>query len=277
MASRRLIAVALLVPALVWLPRPLCQEPSEPAPSATPRLSRLQGSAILERNRPVAGATVVIRSSARPGELYVTATNAKGAFRIEGLADGTYEVEFRREGLLPVTKDKVEVHAPFRSIVEVTMKPGKSETQRTSPAPAPAEEGATLRVEGTAVSEDAAVPDVLVRLIRLDAATDPREVHTGKDGGFQVDALAAGEWELESRGLAYLPVHASFKLDRPTRVQLVLVPQPAIYEPQPQELLPREEPIPPPGTATEARGFTSAGAPRSSPCASGPSACRRAS
>jgi hypothetical protein len=207
----------------------------------------MQGSAILERNRPIAGATVLVRSTSRPGEIYVTATNAKGAFRLEGLPDGVYEVEFRREGLETLKKDKVEMHSPFRSIVEVTMKPGKKEAASSNPSAQAAEADGSVRIDGTAVGEDGAgVPDVLVRLARTDAEVDPREVRTGKDGTFQVDGVTAGEWELESRGLAFLPLRASLRLDKPTRIELRLVPQPAIYEPPPEDLLPREEPIPPP-------------------------------
>src|SRR5262245_55994919 len=71
---------------------------SEPAAPATPRTTSLQGTAIFTRNRPVAGATVVVSTRSRDAvpRILVTATDARGTFRIDGLSEGSYDVEFLR-------------------------------------------------------------------------------------------------------------------------------------------------------------------------------------
>ena len=61
--------------------------------------SRLQGAALLGRNRHVVGATVLIRRSDETSRFFVTASDSKGRFRVDGLPDGDYRVEVRREGL----------------------------------------------------------------------------------------------------------------------------------------------------------------------------------
>ncbi len=222
----------------------------ETATIQPPRVALLQGTAILARNRPVAGATVLVRATSRVGDLYLTSTDAKGAFRLDDVPDGAYDVEFLRDGLLPIRKDKVDVRSPFRSIVEVTMKTS------TGTAPAAARAGGTaaqapgsLKLHGSVGGRDGRpMSDVPIRLVRRDAAMDPREARTGPDGLFEVDGLAPGEFTLESRGLGVLPVRADLRLDASARIRLVLVPQPTLYEPSPVDLAPPEEPIPPPAS-----------------------------
>ena len=70
---------------------------------------------------------------------------------------------------------------------------------------------------------------------------------SGRDGEFAASGLAEGEWILEAKGLEFLPVRATLPLTGgATRVRLVLVPQPTAFDPLPIDLLPEEEPIPPP-------------------------------
>ncbi len=256
MSAGRSVLLFLVSCAMVLAVAPTlrAEEPSPPpAPDATKtdaaRASRLQGTAILGRNRPVTGATILVRASSRPGEMYVTATDAKGAFRLDGLPDGTYDVEFRRDGFETLKKEKIEVRFPFRAIVEVTMKPlAQPGSLPARSAGSDATASGSLKLEGIAVGQDGrGLSDVLVRLVRTDAAADPREVRSGEDGTFTLDALAPGAWELESRALAFLTVRADLSLVTSSHLRLVLVPQPTTYEPPPEDLIPTEEPIPPPG------------------------------
>lgn len=219
---------------------------AQTAPPST-RLSRVQGSAMLGRNRPVAGATVLVATESGTPAYYLTSTDAKGSFHVDGLPEGTYAVEFSRDGLAPIAKSGIVVKPPYRGIVEVTM----SAAGGASPVPAksPTADAAGTRVKLTGVVLDAAfkqpVSDVKLRLVRAGGPADPHETLTASDGSFSVDDLPAGRWTLESLGLAFLPLRAELRLTGDATAKLVLVGQPATYQAPALDLVPREEPIPP--------------------------------
>lgn len=215
------------------------------APAVSAATSRIQGSALLERNRPVAGATVVVGSEGNGRRYVFTSTDSRGAFRVDGLPEGTYQVGFFRDGLLPILKPGIVLKPPFRGVVEVVMKPG-SAVLPSAGSSAP-EGGAPARVRGTASElEGAALSDVKIRFVRVDGSADPRETVTDGSGTFAVDELPPGRWEVESLGLAFLPLRAEIALEGESVLRLQLVRQPAGYRPLPLDLIPREEPIPPP-------------------------------
>jgi hypothetical protein len=202
--------------------------------------SRIQGSAIFERNRPIAGATVVVRSESGDGRFVLTSTDARGKFQVDGLPEGSYGVAFVRDGLQPVIKTGIELKPPFRGVVEVIMRPG------TAGPPPAAPSGAPVRLRGSALDTDGKpLPDVKIRFVRADGQTEPREALTDGTGTFDLEGLPSGRWEIESLGLAFLPLRAEIPLEGETSVRLVLVRQPATYKPLPLDLIPPEEPIPP--------------------------------
>lgn len=226
---------------------PAAPPPPESAAASPARTTSLQGTAILGRSRPVAGATVLAAARSGPARIFVTSTDGRGTFLLDNVPEGAYDVEFLRDGLEAVRKEKVEVRAPFRAIVEVTMRAASASAPPARVERAPAAEAGTLTLGGHASGRDGQpLSDVRVRIVRRDAAEDPREVRSGADGSFEVGSLAPGEFELDSGGLGVLPVRARFRLQESGQLRLVLVSQPTVYEPSPLELLPPEEPIPPP-------------------------------
>jgi len=244
---------ASLIPAAIGLS--LLLGPGNPSPVAqTPetgevaRLSRLQGSASLGRNRGVIGATVLVHEAQEPSHVYVTATDYKGRFRVDNLPDGDYRVEIRREGLVPVVKEGVGLRFPSRAVIEVTMEPS-----RTAPVPATIpttdatlDELPRVALWGVVVERGGRpMPDVRLRFVRTDGRADPIVVRSADDGSFELPAVPAGRWRLDTRVVGYLPIWVTAQLDEDVRVTLSLVPQPAAYEPSPLELMPREQPIPP--------------------------------
>lgn len=234
----RCAALLFALPAALFAPPSRAAEPPAPA-----RPSRLQGTAIFERNRPVTGATIVIFPEYPSGEIVISTTDAKGNFRIDNVPDGAYTVSFERAGLATLRKEHVELKAPFRPTVEVVMKAAPQ-----GPPAAPATSAGDLSLTGRATDrEGAPVSDLTIRLTREGADTDPIERRTGENGEFSATGLAEGNWLLEAKGLAYLTVRATVPLT-PTapRIRLVLVPQPPAFDPIPIDLLPPEEPIPPP-------------------------------
>jgi hypothetical protein len=220
---------------------------SEGAPGESARRSRLQGAALLGRNRFVVGATVLVTRPEKASELFVTASDHRGRFRVDDLPDGDYRVEVRREGLLPVVKENVGLRFPSRAVVEVTMQPvGGAEA--TAPVEPAGELPAAVAVRGRVTSrEGKPLADIPLRFARPDGREDPVVVRTGADGGFDLPPLSGGRWRLEARVVGFLPIWAELPLADDTELSLSLVPQPAGYAPSPLELMPAEELVAPPG------------------------------
>lgn len=227
------------------------QEQPVPATGSKPaRGTRLQGMAYLGRHRDVVGATVKVVDESDPSVLYWTATDEKGRFRVGELANGSYRVEVRREGLEPVVKNGVELRFPFRAIVELPMQTIDGFTPASDAddeGAAPVEAGrVTLR--GAAHDLDGGrLADVTIRLVKADGSEDPREAVTGPDGSFSIDDLSPGRWRLDGRGVGFLPIRGSLVVGQTADLQLWLVSQPAGYDPSPLDLMPAEIPIPPAG------------------------------
>lgn len=220
-----------------------------PAAQSAPskRLSRLQGSAYLSRNDDVIGATVVVQAMENPSSLFLTSTNGKGSFRIEGLPDGDYKVRVERHGVESVVKENVSVRYPFRSVVELPM----TAVDGGAVAPASIENdgtagGGAISLKGSIEDQDQApLAEAQVRLVRADGQTDPRIATSGSDGSFAIDDFPAGEWMLTVTGVGMLPVRTMLYVRTDGEMEVTLVRQPASYEPSPLELMPPEEPIPP--------------------------------
>jgi hypothetical protein len=219
-----------------------------PETEGVTRVSRLQGAARLGRNRQVVGATVLIRRSDETSRFYVTASDSKGRFRVDGLPDGDYRVEVRREGLETVVKEHVDLRFPSRAVIEVTMQPVAASPD---PAPLPASGeslGSVPRVvvHGEVVERDGeAMPDVALRFVRTDGRADPILTRTGEDGSFELPELPSGRWRLDTRVVGFLPIWAGMDFQNNTRLTVSMVAQPAGYEPSPLELMPPEQPVPP--------------------------------
>ncbi len=225
---------------------------AEQAPSSG--RADIQGQLRLARGVPVVGATILVHAASSRAELYVTATDEKGFFHLDGLESDTYRFEARREGLEPLVKDALAVRYPYRAIVEATMEKAASDAAAaTAPGPPPAP-GAAFDVAGTVRDpQGSPLADARIRLMRPDGSADPVSVPTRADGGFEISGVAAGAWDLEIEGGGFLPLRLRLDLERSTRLHARLVPHPLGYTPAPEDLMPPEEPIPPAGLFEDAR------------------------
>jgi hypothetical protein len=213
--------------------------------AAEKRGSRMQGKAASGRRAPVVGATVIARQPAGDPTVWVTTTGPGGTFRMDGMPDGTYSVEFRRDGMTSVTKEGVEVKFPFRAVVEVEMQPGEA----LPPAvPANAASGGSATVDGI-VTDPGGSPlaDIRLRLVRPDGAQDPRSARTDAAGRFEFSDLSTGPWRAEISGVGYLTIRGRAAIAGDAAFRIFLVKQPAGYDPSPLDLMPPEQPIPPEG------------------------------
>ena len=222
------------------------EEPKK-APAAKAKWTRLVGNTRMGRRDWVAGVTVLVTPEWNDPKLYVTSTDERGTFRLDQLEEGKYEVQFLKYGLATIRKSEVELEFPFQAVVEVVME------DATGPAPpvivsarGSADSTEMASLQGLMVDRDGdPLPEVRVRMIKADGTVDPVFVMSDETGMFEIESLAPGLWNLEIRGAGYLPVRAPASLFGETGLRAILVPQPATYEPQPLDLMPPEEPIPP--------------------------------
>jgi hypothetical protein len=225
-------------------------EAGDAAAAASARTSRLQGSVAIDRRTWVIGANVLVQRQDDPSQLILTSTDAKGVFRVDGLADGEYRVDLTRDGLAPIEKTDVSLRFPFRAVVEVTMKPveGLSSDAGREPELQGVMTTDPLAVRGEVRDRDGAgVGEVRVRFVRIDGSTDPRLVRSSPEGTFEITDLSAGEWRAEIWGVGFLALRKSLELTGDTRLDVVLVTQPSDYKPTPLELMPPEHPVAPAG------------------------------
>jgi hypothetical protein len=206
----------------------------------------MQGAAYIGRRRPVVGASVFARREGEASHYYLTATDERGAFRIDDLPEGTYSVKIDRQGLAPVFKTGIEVRFPFRAVVEVLMQPVPGAAPVAAPEREPAAAAVDLAGEVRG-SDGAPLSDVALALVHAAGGADPVRARTPEDGSFAFDDLVVGDWRLEVRGVGYLTLRADLPLRRDASLTVLLVPQPPSYEPAPLDLMPPERPIPPPG------------------------------
>jgi hypothetical protein len=228
-------------------------------PSAAPkreRVSQLGGRAYLGRNAPVVGATVLVQPEDRDREAYLTSTDEDGEFRVDGLPDGSYRVRVEREGLAAKTKESIPLKFPFRAVVELDMDllgSGSAATQ--SVVPRSSSPDGTLRLTGEVVEAGAGpLGEVQLRFVRLDGREDPRGLRSRPDGTFELEGAGAGVWRVEISGVGYISQRMALDLHGVALLKVILVRQPADYDPTPLELMPPEQPIPPPGFLDETAG-----------------------
>jgi hypothetical protein len=213
-----------------------------PPPVATaPPSGQIRGTISYGRHEPAAGVVVVVRPESTPSPVHAATTGTNGTFAFDGLPDGTYRADVRREGYRRAVKTGLHVKAPFRAIVEVLLERG------TSPAEAPpASEGSASLAGTIRLSGGSPVAEAHVRLTRPDGAADSKVALTDAAGKFAWTELPAGRWHFDVQAAGLLPLHADLDLSADVSFEAQLAPQPANYRPLAQDLLVPEEVIPPP-------------------------------
>ena len=68
----------------------------------------------------------MVRPESGASPVRAATTGTTGTFAFDGLSDGAYRAEVRREGFSPVVKSGIKVRAPFRAVVEILLVRGES-------------------------------------------------------------------------------------------------------------------------------------------------------
>jgi hypothetical protein len=221
------------------MPAPATSVPAAPAAAS----GQVRGAISYGRHDPAVGAIVIVRPDGGSSPLRIATTGTSGTFAFDGLPDGVYRAEVRRDGYVPIVKSGIRVRAPFRAVVEVLLLPGEAPPNPPAAATGTAALAGVVRVAG-----GAPLAEARVRLTRADGADDSHTVLTGVEGAFGVPQLKSGRWRIDVQGAGLLPVRADLDLDGDVAVDVQLAAQPANYRPLPQDLIVPEEVIPPPGT-----------------------------
>ena len=227
-------------PAQAPAPAPAPTAAPTPAAPSTKGGGQVRGTISYGRRSPAAGVVVIIKPDGPGSHIYAATTGEAGTFAFDGVADGTYRGEARRDGYTPIVKTGIVVRAPFRAVVELLLVKGSAPVE-----PAPPAEGAAALTGRVIVEGGVPVGEVRVRLSRADAGADPRTVLTDTAGGFAFTDLEAGRWRLEALGAGLLPFRADVDLAGEMTIDLGLARQPANYKPLPQDLIVPEDVIPP--------------------------------
>jgi hypothetical protein len=224
-------------------PTPAAPAPTTPTPTTPGAGSgQVRGTILYGRRTPAVGAIVIVRPDSAPSPVRIATAGPNGTFAFDGLPDGTYRAEVRRDGYVPIVKSGVKVRAPFRAVVELLLVPGAAPLEPAASIAGEARLQGTVRVGG-----GAPLAEARVRLTRPDGADDSRTVLTDVAGTFVVPQLKAGRWRIDVQGAGLLPVRADLDLDGDVAVDVQLASQPATYKPLPQDLIVPEDAIPPPG------------------------------
>ncbi len=203
---------------------------------------QLRGKVSYGRRDPAVGAIVIAHPEGAASPVHLATTGTSGKFAFDGLANGTYRVEVRRDGSVPIVKSGIKVRAPFRAVVEVVLVPGEAPRGEAASTDGSASFAGIVRVAG-----GAPLAEARVRLTRDDGADDSRTVLTDASGAFSISQIKAGRWRVEVQGAGLLPVRAELELSGDVAFDVQLAAQPANYRPLPQDLIVPEDVIPPAG------------------------------
>jgi len=213
-----------------------------PALAHADAAGQVRGSVFYGRHQPAVGAVVLVRPESAGTPLFAATTGVSGTFAFDGVPDGTYVAEIRRDGFVPVVKRGIVVRTPFRAVVEVLLTRGE-----TPAAPAPQAAAGTASLSGRVRgAQGAPLVEGHVRLTRVEGTDDPRTATTDDAGKFALPGLNAGRWRLEVQGAGLLPLRVSVDLSGDVGVDATLGSQPPNYMPPAQDLIVPEEAIPPP-------------------------------
>lgn len=161
---------------------------------------RLRGEVRSAGLRPVAGATAVAVRAEAPPVLAITATDSGGFIAVDGVPAGTWDLTVLAPGFAPGTVSRIGVGGPFRSVADVTLKPGDRGAAKLElphgAAPGGADAAGASLVLRCVGNEGTPLPGVRLRLEPLGRRADPLVAETSSAGEARLDGGRAGRWRI---------------------------------------------------------------------------------
>ena len=184
--------------------------------------------------------------------LFLTATDETGTYVYTHLPAGLYRVDAHAEGYETASFVDVEVHPPFRNILDFRMPASGQRSGATDVSP-PGGRGGLFPGQPTTVTgrvlgaESVPVPDAEVVLV---GGPDPgrRMVLSRADGAFTMMDVSPGVYGLLVTAPGSIPIRVpqvSIEPGRPLDVRVRLVDFPVRLAVQTSLILPPETPLPP--------------------------------
>jgi Carboxypeptidase regulatory-like domain len=245
-------------------------EPSAPLSQAapTPRsvFGTIVGAVFDVKKKPVAGCMVQLSARGEGGTLRVTGTDEKGRYVFKDLPAGIYDIEVAAEGDVSRRKGQIEVRPPFRNIVDFEIGSGAPTDDRPgagasgllleSLMKAKGEAGLSepmglVPVKGTFLdSQKRPIPEVSVMLLSLQGKKS-LQAFSGEDGTFLMPEVNPGRYRVLVSSPGYVSLDLKSVVVLPVaglNLGLSLVDYPLNFKSRPEDRLPQEEPLQPPGS-----------------------------
>ncbi|HKB07418.1 MAG TPA: carboxypeptidase-like regulatory domain-containing protein [Candidatus Polarisedimenticolia bacterium] len=244
-------------------------EPSAPLSQAapTPRsvFGTIMGAVLDVKKKPVVGCMVQLSARAEGGTLRVTGTDEKGRYVFKDLPAGIYDIEVAAEGDVSRTKGQIEVRPPFRNIVDFEIGSGAQTDDRSAPGAsgqiletlmkartdAGLSEMGLVPVKGTFLdAQKRPIPEVSVMLMSLQGKKS-LQAFSGEDGTFLMPEVSPGRYRVLVSSPGYVSLDLKSVVVLPVaglNLGLSLVDYPLNFRSRPEDRLPQEEPLQPPGS-----------------------------
>ncbi|RMG47662.1 MAG: carboxypeptidase regulatory-like domain-containing protein [Acidobacteria bacterium] len=206
---------------------------------------RLEGEVRAPDTRPVPGATVAAFRAGPHPAVALTATDGTGAFRLDRLPAGRYDVEVGGSGRgARVRVEGVEVAPPFRSVLDLTLEGPPAETERVRRLGG-GDEAPRITVRLT--DEDGRpLPRGWLRLSPHAHRADPLLVRTDERGEGAGGPLAPGPYRIAAGRAGYLTLEVGpLEWGGTLAVHVRLLPAPAGRRPPLDTLVPPPRFLPP--------------------------------
>ena len=164
--------------------------PAAPPPEAT---GRLRGEVRTPALKPVAGAMAVAARGEAPPVVALTATDSQGFLAVDGVPAGTWTVRVTAPGFLPAEVGHLTIGGPYRSVADVTLKPGDGEPVALR---LPETSGQAAVVVRATDDHGKPLSGVRLRLEPPHHRADPLIAETDSTGQARVETGAGGNWRI---------------------------------------------------------------------------------
>ncbi len=218
----------------------------------------ISGRYYVSRRVNVAGATVKLDSGSGK-DIYLTVTDERGKWNFKDIPEGKYDIEIFKEGFEQSGKRDIVLWFPFKSIIELKAIPSakaygsvkqwstkRKEIQGSTGDPS-GSKLTTVTINGKALSQTGEPLSGTQFILKdINGRIDPYRGTADAAGNCIIEDVRAGLYDLAISSMTYFPLRLVLDVDQGMNLHVIMVPQPQDYHYTPLDLIPPEEPLPPP-------------------------------